>query len=620
MTKQPSRTVLALALALGASAVIALGLMLLRSPAPRAARSVDAAATRADSEARALTLARIESGRSAAVVPAPLENAAPAASPTSPESKALEVEPRLEIWGYVREVEGGAGIAECRVKLGAADPVVSDAAGRFTVQLDSEGGRSQFQVARVERGDREVLFQGTVRVQPGMEILVQPPVVLRGRITSQSGSPLLSNGVVASLVPDRLRSVEWFLGSTDRVSEDGRFEIRTRAPSELPRALELRVGLGATSVRVIAEWAALCSEEGAAIVVEVCPVRLAVVEAEGSTPVAAEELRLAAWLDQDAEPAARAYLGQVPAAELDVMLPSAATAIEVAVSAPGFAPFVARRDSASCGQTWTLALARLGPDDALAGIVVDAEGRPVAGAFASCNPATRDPEVGVAAHSGVRTDAEGRFNLPFPAGERADVRAHHVDHGMTPEQQVWGGRRDLVLRFLGVQKIEVEVRFPPAAGVAVSGHPFEWVLALQDGTALSGSERTGSFEIEDVAPGDQRLFLVAVGGAWFASEVVSVYPALDARAELDLQPARHVRGRVLNADGTPAAGVEVRRIDAAWPPELLSSWGRRSTDSEGEFELLAGLGAECELALARDGVELLRMRAATGNPLEIRLP
>jgi hypothetical protein len=417
-----------------------------------------------------------------------------------------------------------------------------------------------------------------------------------------------------------LRAVEWFLARTADVSEQGVFEIHTRAPSTLPQSLQLRIAFDATSLQAITGWEALCSEEGATIVLDVCPVRIALVEPDGRTPVVPEELRVAAWVESDAEPSARAYMGSVPAAEMELVLPSTATAIEVAVGAAGFAPFVAQRDAVPCGQTWTLVLERLGPDDVLAGIVVDAEARPVAGSFVSCNPATRDPEAGVAAHRGVRSDEQGRFSLEFPTGRMAEVRAYERDHGLTPDQLVAGGRRDLVLRFAGVQKLAVEARFPPAAGVSRTGHLVEWVLALQDGKSLTGSETYPPFEIEEVPPGAHRLYVVALDGAWFASSAVSVYPALDARAELDLEPARHLRGRVLKADGTPAAGVDVRIVDASWPEALLEEWGSESTDIQGLFELFAGLAVECELAVSSQGAELLRLRAATDSPLEIRLP
>jgi hypothetical protein len=607
--------------ALAALAAGVLALRLLRDPAqgPTASLRPNMSLGSRDEGASELEPANAETLRVGERSPDPLAHAA-----AEPAQASAEPAPRdgltRAVWGYVREVDGGAGIAECSVRLGSAVPVTTGADGHFTLQLDAQDERRELRVARVESNAGELLFQGTVRVQPGMEILVQPSVVLRGRITSPSGTPLRATGVSVSLIPDRLRAVEWFLARTDDVSEDGRFEIRARSPSEVPRALELRLGFDVTSLRARADWAALRSPEGATIVVEVCPVRIALVEPNGSTPVAAEELRVAAWVASESDPSANAYLGPQPATELELLLPSSATAIEVAASAPGFAPCVAQRESTPCGQTWTLALARLGPGDVLAGIVVDAEGRPVAGAFASCNLATRDPEVGVAAHAGMRTDAEGRFSLSFPAGRMAQVRAYERDHGLTPEQLVAGGRRDLVLRFPGAQKLAVDARFPPSAGVSASGHLVEWVLALQDGTLLSGSETYPPFEIEEVPPGEHRLFLVALGGAWFASGDVSVYPALDARVELDLQPARHVRGRVLNADGTPAGSLEVRLLDPTWPAQLADEWGSESTGAEGTFELLAGLATECDLTLSRHGIELLRTRVATEIQLEIRLP
>jgi hypothetical protein len=610
-----------LATAIAAMAALVLVLYLLPSPSPGSspASSPPSNAKSGVATASELAAAGVEAGRSQEEASTAIKEPEAVAPPPSVEASKPDAG-EATIWGYVRESQSGAGIADCTVRVGPAAPVHTDATGAFTLQLDSQALDSEFQSARVEHGERELLFNGSVRVQPGMEILVRPAVVLRGRITNSAGEPLRARGVTASLVPERLRAIEWFLASSDQVTADGRFEIHARSPSERPHLLDLRIGLGATLARAVVEWDALLSDEGATVVLDFCPVRLSIVEADGSTPVAASELRLSAWVGQDGEPAARVYQDHAQPAGLELELPSAATSIEVAIGAPGFAPFVAQRDATPCGETWTLALAPLGPDDVLAGIVVDAEGRPVSGAYASCNPATRDPEVGVAANSGVRTDPEGRFELAFPAGRTAQLRAYHRDHGMTPEELVAGGQREIVLRFLGVQDLEVDARLPGSAGVAENGHPFEWVLALQGGDTLSGSERIAPFTIEEVPPGDHRLYVVAVGGKWFSSEPVSLYPSLDARVELELRPARHVRGHLLDAAGMPAGGVALRVVDPNWPAELASKWSSGSTDREGAFELLAGDAAECELAIERNGVELLRQRVASETPLEIRLP
>ena len=128
------------------------------------------------------------------------------------------------------------------------------------------------------------------------------------------------------------------------------------------------------------------------------------------------------------------------------------------------------------------------------------------------------------------------------------------------------------------------------------------------------------FTIEEVPPGDHRLFVLALAGKWFASEIVSVYPALDARVEIELEPARHVRGHVLDCEGQPVTNVTLRVVDATLPAELANTWGWGKTDQAGAFEVFAGGAAECELALERDGLELLRRRVASETPLEIRLP
>ena len=610
------RAAFAIAVALAVSGAIAW--VLLRSPsAPEAAQSSERADAGSIGRAEGLTHVSIESGRTDAVEPASTD--APAASTNPTEDPQPPEEAGLSIWGTVRDAESRAGMPACTVRLTSAKASVTDAAGRFTLQVDPQTQLgASLSAVYVERSG-ESLFHGSVLLQDGMEILVRPPVVLRGRCVDPAGRPLRARGVTAYLEPTGLREIEFFLASTGEAAEDGRFEIRARPPEEAVRNLVLSVGLGVTSVRAVVPWAELRSEAGATIVLDVCPLEIAVVTTDGA-PIAKGELRLTAWggsPDVNTVHVATSFDGS---AQLELALPGGASEVELVVGLEGYAPFVERRDAAPCGESWTVELVRLGPDDVIAGRVLDANGQPVEGAYASCDPLTRDPEVGVAANVGARTDAEGRFSLPFPAGKLAALRAYHADHGMLPDQEVIGGTRDVVLRFLGVQDVEVDARFPAGTQVAAGAHPFEWVLALQDGTTLSGSERTDPFTIEEVPPGDHRLFVVALAGTWFASEVVSIYPALDARLEIELEPARHARGHVLDAEGKPARNVTLHVVDATWPAELVSKWGSGKTDQAGAFELFAGSATDCELALEHDGVELLRTRAASETQLEIRLP
>jgi len=615
---------LALAAGLAASLAGVLLLTLLREPAPSIAPSGGPTPEAGERSEAELAPVSTGAGRSAPDAPA-AETPAVRLGTASPEEPAATATPSISIWGVVRERATGEGLFACAVRLGSAEPVLTDAAGRFVIQLEdiAHGGEDLrvVRVTRAERGVEEVLFLGTVRVQPGLEILVEPPVVLRLHIVDDLGKAVRAVRVAAFLDSERLREVRWFVASTRQSSDLGRFEIRARAPLPPPDALVLQVELDAnTTVRARCNWAELTSDEGATVVVDICSVRLTLVESDGSTPVTEASLRIAASVAEDPEPSIRAYLEHMGEGPLEILLPRMATAIEVAVGAPGHAPLVAQRDSTPCGETWTLALARLGSDDILAGRVLDAAGQPVAEAYVSCNPPTHDEEVVVAASGGVRSDGEGRFTLSFPRGQVAELRAYHRDHGMTPEVEVLGGERDIVLRFIGAQRLTVAPRFPAAAGLAASGHPFEWVLSKQDGPTLSGSERSAPFVIEEIWPGEHRLFLVAVEGSFFASAPVSVFPAIDPRVEPELQPARRARGRVLQADGSPAPDIQVRIVDPAWPALLVKHWGTAETDAGGSFELLVGHATEAMLAFSRNGRDLMRTLVASETPLEIRLP
>ena len=115
-------------------------------------------------------------------------------------------------------------------------------------------------------------------------------------------------------------------------------------------------------------------------------------------------------------------------------------------------------------------------------------------------------------------------------------------------------------------------------------------------------------------------------GALSPAQVVQIDPERRATVELALEDAELVRGRVLAADGTPAAGVRLRLTPA---PALLGAAQPLETDASGSFELRGLFPAQAgpwTLELFGDaGSVLLAPRALShlgaAVPLEdVRLP
>jgi len=586
---------------------------------PRAPRGVAPALAEAsqphETDAVRMDVSTVEREQAEGPLPAtpvpPAAETATAATPTAAAAESWSLE------GTVLRAADGTPIPALLVYVAGRPPAVSDERGRFEVELSvSEHPRGSRRRVSVGHPSQTILFGEELVLEPGLELRVDDEVVwLHGRVVDPLGAPVVSDAVLVScrFDDDQGRLLGQMIGGR----LDGSFRVAARAVDLDCDSVVLRVAMGRTVFPFATTLAALRSEEGATVVIDVCPVTIELRASDGGE-LAEAELRVVAWRPG----AERAETWSTPelsdAHDARVVVERAVERIEVAAGASGCAPWVGEFEAPRCGSTLRIVLRRLGPDDVLMGVVLGADGRPVEHAFASCSPPTRDRDmVAVPAIRGARTDAAGRFSLPFPVGQTARVMAYHRDHGATGEELVQGGRRDLVLRFLAVARLDVTVSTPD--GDTPGGTPTRFALGLADGTWRDERGANGRASIEEVPAGRHTLLCVSGDGLWWGLFEVDVFDTGPQEVWRTLAPARWVEGRLVDDAGAPLAGLEVRRLgapvsdSAAWNP-----FGAQS-DGEGRFRVLLGSEAEAEFAFVHEGVERVRLRLAAGDAGALRL-
>ena len=212
------------------------------------------------------------------------------------------------------------------------------------------------------------------------------------------------------------------------------------------------------------------------------------------------------------------------------------------------------------------------------GIVLDARGRPVAGALVA------------AAGNAVRTTADGLFAAPWGWQRPTAVRAVHPGHGAVqallqtgPEQPGWRAEDPITLRLPAaagaVAGRVVDTDGNPVAGVRVwtpdltyfghvegaeKGHEVSRDCSVEELAADSTqplslattSDSEGAFALRGLLPRPYALFamqpatLGAVGPVWAG-------PGENVELRLEAPSLRAVAGRVCSRAGTPLAGVRV---------------------------------------------------------------
>ncbi|HEX4954921.1 MAG TPA: carboxypeptidase regulatory-like domain-containing protein [Thermoanaerobaculia bacterium] len=250
------------------------------------------------------------------------------------------------------------------------------------------------------------------------------------------------------------------------------------------------------------------------------------------------------------------------------------------------------------------------------GLVVDPEGRPVAGAevYVTARPSgaeERELRMGTEPGAPVVSAEEGRFRVEaLPPAQRLEViaRAEGFAPAIEADREVDAGRGplDLGTLRLGPEAV-VSGRVVDRSGLPVAGARVGYRLSrglpgLTQGTprpirALLPrfTDEEGRFRFGEL-PSGARISVWVEHDDYLSATTEDVeVPLPDSPLEVVLEPAARLLGRVVAAGGEPIAGAEVE-VDpvSPLPPELRRSrpWraARARTDEEGRFEVkkLAG--------------------------------
>jgi Carboxypeptidase regulatory-like domain len=260
-----------------------------------------------------------------------------------------------------------------------------------------------------------------------------------------------------------------------------------------------------------------------------------------------------------------------------------------------------------------LAQAPAGPAT-VSGQVVDAEGRPVAGAEVVLSGFRRGTWQ-VAALALVMSDRDGRFRIDVPA--ETDTRLPHgyqalwayapkaglAGQALAPEAPPKAGAVQLKLG--APAHTAVRVVGPdgkPVAGARVAPAWLRTIKERRPGTVLPTADALGDrlAALTDAdGKGDiqgcraEDIVAVRIEAAGFGSQLSELGAEAAGARPVKLLPAGRLNGRVQVDDPSAARGVEViavtrpRRSDGVWP----LGRGRTMTDADGRFtipELAAG--------------------------------
>ncbi|WP_438025917.1 carboxypeptidase regulatory-like domain-containing protein [Sorangium sp. So ce233] len=215
------------------------------------------------------------------------------------------------------------------------------------------------------------------------------------------------------------------------------------------------------------------------------------------------------------------------------------------------------------------------------GVVVDPEGRPVAGATVRCSD-----EPGLSANA----DAEGRFELP-PEADGCTATAAQAPFGDAQPTRVAAGGEN-VLHLIGAGSIAGEVVDP-------SGRPVEaYLLAIEsflpvgsgahasvNGRARKVSDPSGAFQLDELAPGRYVLTVSAAGRPPARSAPIDVEAGRAARpVRIVLPQGATLRGRVVDAESrAPVVEAQVE-LDSA-TSSGANAISLALTDANGDYEL-----------------------------------
>ncbi len=527
----------------------------------------------------------------------------------------LRVTDRWPIRGRVIDARNRQPLAGAFVWSGGdADQFArTDGGGRFLLPAASPRGSTWLWAAAPGYLPEQI----EVRVARELEavLALAPAAAASGEVVDASGSPVAGAAVTARAVTAGRQAFSLFTGQEPRAlsREDGSFRIGRLMP-EVPLELEARVaGFAPAGVRLeplapreSRAGVLLVLRRGASLSGRVIAVGEPVAGAEIAAlrqPSATTPVMLIRARQTAADPIAAASDG-----EGSFVLPNLAPgSYQLTVRAAGHAPLrVPGIELDEAAGSTDLGVLELEPGASIRGLVVDADGGPIAGA--EIRASSRESQVISMMvwrrddRPAALTGADGHFEIADRRhGERVDLEVSYKGHQPARARAVEAPTetpvRIVLERAARVAGTVLGAGGEPIAGAQVLVAAEE---ALTGGGALRSpahgrSDDRGRFAIDSAPSGRVRLIATAPG--WRAAESgAELEPgsALEG-LRLVLERGATVAGRVLEADGKPALGAWVRVENQGGNP-----WARPPTarvDGDGNY-LLEGVEPGLRLLVA----------------------
>jgi hypothetical protein len=519
---------------------------------------------------------------------------------SAPPAEAAE---RIEIHGRLLEAESREPVAGAKLRFrtdepeGEARTATSTTDGAIALALSPAAlGRCASVEATLEGVP---LFAGLARLEDGFVLLARRRLALHGVVEGACASCWIS------FAAERTGAVtaELWSGATTADAE-GRFAI-TAAVDRSPCAFTLRIACGTALVaRRVVPTRELESADGARIVLALERLGFFVHDASGE-PIPDAVIRVGAC---------RVASGDDGGQPLELRTDSAGRAesfapdgpLDLCVGARGFAPHVERIEPPHAQREITLRA--LGEREVVRGRVELDSGTPVADAYVSARPRSASGEVSVPSIVGVRTGADGGFELPVDCSGPLVLFASHRELGDSGEVEYQPDGRPIVLVIAELGELEVDVDARDLHGPFASG-AFECVVTSRSGAGLDWDHSWSlPLVFDSIPPGDGVVTVVARGLDVVGHAEFRHLAGERTRVVVPLEPARWASGRLRTANGAALANVELVVEPSAFDARLAS----RSA-SDGSFRVLLDRGEPAELVVRRDGAALARFALHAGD-------
>lgn len=519
-----------------------------------------------------------------------------------PRSAVVTLEPRRTLPGVVLAQPDRRPLAGAVVWHALRPDLAATAGPRGEVALPVEPGDGPWLLSAAAGGHRGG-WQWVAREAESVSFVLAPLASLSGRVVDEHGEPVAGASLVAT------SQAAWTLGrrpGVDRATSgpDGRYRLPRLDPEESHHLRVEHPGYAPADLEVLAPVAGAGRPVVDVVLVRGTRAHGLVLSSDGR-PVAGATARLVPvrgdtrWRgprpprlpgEDAAEPA-----GTTDADGRFVVEHLLPGRYDLLVAAAGHAPLrVPGVEVPEPPEDGDLGTVYLEPGAEIAGRVVDANGRPLAGVKVRRYP--RDalsglpPLPGPEEHAALTTGDDGRFAIrDLPAGSSSDLM---FDAPGYTQETVSGvaapTERPLLVELAAAATVAgrvVDGFGEGLAGITVQAMPDEagprGRRRFDARVAVDRTDEDGLFEIENVPPGAVRLS--ASGGGFRPGEATGLELSPGERHDgvrIELERGGTLTGSVLAPDGRPLPDATVRVS-----PNLV--WGgiEGRTDGDGRYRL-----------------------------------